>query len=79
MTPLEKQLLRRVDVLERRQADILSWLGIEHDAMDEYDRAEAIDLMVRSGGNDPSLIKQHLKKVNGRRASRAECGIRSAE
>jgi hypothetical protein len=69
MTTLEKQLLRRVESLERRWAEMMARMGMDPAAMDEYERTEAIEAMVR--GNGPELIKEHLRKVNGRKSCSA--------
>ena len=60
-TPYEKQLERRIAVLERGMAEVFARVGIEGEALRAYKFDEAID-----GG--PEMIKAYLREVNGSRA-----------
>lgn len=68
MTPKERQemdaLRLRVAALERLVRDIRERIGMPAADLDEYDLQEALVHMQRRG--DPSLIKAHLRRVNGR-------------
>ena len=60
----EKRLEAKVASLERRMAEIMTRIGMDQQTQDDFERAEAVDIMARTGS--PAAIREYLLRVNAR-------------